>query len=238
MLCLFIISLVITAKLVYEDKKEEKRVESKFKEIKQSFIRSSTGDSGEVYIDEDIAYLETLKAQNSDVVGYLNIPDTDIAYPVMQSVYEPDFYLSHDINKQYSFYGTPYLSAYCKLNKADNLIIYGHNINYGKMFGALLQYKDKKFYKTHSEIRFTTNKTDRYKIFAVFSVDINEFNYWKFVMAKDESHYKDFIKKAKGYSGYDTGVTPSYNDELITLSTCDNSRGDNYRFVVMSMKIE
>ena len=55
----------------------------------------------------------------------------------MQTKDNPDYYLNHDFNKNYSFYGTPYLSAYCDINKSDNLIIYGHNINGGKMFGAL-----------------------------------------------------------------------------------------------------
>lgn len=61
-------------------------------------------------------------------------------------------------NKNYSFYGTPYLSAYCDLKESDNLIIYGHNINGGKMFGALEQYKDKVFFDRHNNIYFTTDR--------------------------------------------------------------------------------
>ncbi|MCR5836376.1 MAG: class B sortase [Lachnospiraceae bacterium] len=236
LLVLFVANLVLVTKLVYEDEQTQRRVEKKFDDIRQSFVGDITGAPDEVYIDGSVTVIKDLRAQNSDVIGYMSIPNSTIAYPVMQSPDEPDFYLNHDINKEYSFYGTPYLSAYCTLQESDNLIIYGHNINGGRMFGQLLQYKNKEFFENHKEIEFVTSKKDIYRIFAVFSVSINDFEYWKFVMAKNEGEYKEFISKATGHSCFNTGVTPSYGDKLITLSTCDNARGNNYRFVVMGVK--
>lgn len=181
--------------------------------------------------------VDKLRKRNQDVIGYLEIPDTTISYPVMQSKDNPDFYLNHDIDKNYSFYGTPYLSAYCDLEKSDNLIIYGHNINGGKMFGALIQLRDENFYKKHKNILFTTKDKKKYKIFSVISVNKNDFPYWKFVMAQDESDYDTFINKAKQYSIYDIDITPKYGEKIRTLSTCDNSRGDDYRFVVFAVEL-
>lgn len=181
--------------------------------------------------------VDKLRKRNQDVIGYLEIPDTTISYPVMQSKDNPDFYLNHDIDKNYSFYGTPYLSAYCDLEKSDNLIIYGHNINGGKMFGALTQYRDENFYKKHKNILFTTKDKKKYKIFSVISVNKNDFPYWKCVMAQDESDYDTFINKAKQYSIYDIDITPKYGEKILTLSTCDNSRGDDYRFVVFAVEL-
>lgn len=207
----------MAAKLLKEDYVEERT----FKNIQKVVEKAD---------DEDI--LSKLKKRNSDVVGYLEIPDTTISYPVMQTKDNPDFYLNHDIDKNYSFYGTPYLSAYCDLRKSDNLIIYGHNINGGRMFGALTQYRDEGFYQKHKNIYFTTKEKSRYEIFAVISVNKYSFPYWKFVMAQDETDYDEFINRVKQYSLYNTGITPRYGDKLITLSTCDNSRGYDYRFVV------
>lgn len=181
--------------------------------------------------------VDKLRKRNQDVIGYLEIPDTTISYPVMQSKDNPDFYLNHDIDKNYSFYGTPYLSAYCDLEKSDNLIIYGHNINGGKMFGVLIQLRDENFYKKHKNILFTTKDKKKYKIFSVISVNKNDFPYWKFVMAQDESDYDTFINKAKQYSIYDIDITPKYGEKILTLSTCDNSRGDDYRFVVFAVEL-
>ena len=193
--------------------------------------------SKEVESVEESNIVDNLKIKNEDVVGYLEIPDTTISYPLMQTKDEPDFYLNHGINKEYSFYGTPYLSAYCDLNKSDNLIIYGHNINGGRMFGALMQYKDEEFYQKHKYIYLTTDKEVKYEIFAVMSVDINEFPFYKFVMAKDKDDFNKYIDKVMKNSLYETDAELDYGNKLLTLSTCDNSRGDNYRFVVMAGKI-
>lgn len=211
----------MAVKLLQEDYTEEKT----FRHIQKVVEKAD---------DEDI--LSKLKKRNSDVIGYLEIPDTTISYPVMQTKDNPDFYLNHDIDKNYSFYGTPYLSAYCDLEKSDNLIIYGHNINGGRMFGALTKYRDESFYQKHKNIYFTTEDKSKYEIFAVISVNKYSFPYWKFVMAQDEKDYDGFVNKVKQYSLYDTGITPKYGDRLITLSTCDNSRGNDYRFVVFGIK--
>lgn len=210
----------MAVKLLQEDYTEEKT----FRDIQKVVEKAD---------DEDI--LSKLRKRNSDVVGYLEIPDTTISYPVMQTKDNPDFYLTHDMDKNYSFYGTPYLSSYCDLEKSDNLIIYGHNINGGRMFGALTQYRDENFYQKHKNIYFTTKEKSRYEIYAVISVNKYSFPYWQFVMAQDENDYDEFVNKVNQYSLFDTGITPKYGEKLITLSTCDNSRGNDYRFVVVGI---
>ena len=56
-------------------------------------------------------------------------------------------------------------------------------------------------------------------------------------MSQDEENYDEFIDKVRQYSIYDTGITPKYGNKLITLSTCDNSRGNDYRFVVFAVEL-
>ncbi len=53
--------------------------------------------------------LAELFGQNGDLVGWISIADTNINYPVMQSVNEPNFYLKHGFDKEYSEYGCPYV---------------------------------------------------------------------------------------------------------------------------------
>lgn len=218
--------LVISAGMAVNQLKEDYAEEKQFVDIQN-----------EAQTMNDNNIVDKLRKRNQDVIGYLEIPDTTISYPVMQKKENPDFYLNHDIDKNYSFYGTPYLSAYCDLEKSDNLIIYGHNINGEKMFGALTQYRDENFYKKHKDILFTTKDKKKYKIFSVISVNKNDFPYWKFVMAQDESDYDTFINKVRQYSIYDIDITPKYGEKILTLSTCDNSRGDDYRFVVFAVEL-
>ena len=218
---------VIAAVPFLKEKKAEKKSETGFKEIKES-VTDKEGKTINV---------EKLKGENKDCIGYLEVPETSISYPIMQTRDTPDFYLKHDVNRNYSFYGTPYLSAYCDLKKSDNLIIYGHNINGGKMFGALEQYREKKFFVRHKKIYFTTDQKREYEVFAVMSVNIKEFEYWKFVMARDEKDYDEFVEKVLEHSMWNTGEKLQYGKQMLMLSTCDNGKGDDWRIVVVGKEI-
>ena len=82
---------------------------------------------------------KALYEQNNDFVGWISIEDTNISYPVMQSMDEPDFYLKHGFDKAYSNYGVPYLDEACATGLSNNLVIYGHNMKNGTMFHDLLK---------------------------------------------------------------------------------------------------
>ncbi len=227
-LILLLVGMAVIAAVPFlKEKEAEKKSENGFKEIQESVTEKK----------DMTINVEKLKGENKDYIGYLEVPGTSISYPIMQTRDNPDFYLKHDFNKNYSFYGTPYLSAYCDINKSDNLIIYGHNINGGKMFGALEQYMDKDFFNKHRKIYFTTDRRRKYEVFAVMSVNIREFEYWKFVMAKDEKYYDKFVEKVLEHSLWSAGEKPKYGEQMLMLSTCDNGKGDDWRIVVAGKEI-
>lgn len=107
----------------------------------------------------ELAAFEKYRAvqeQNSDFVGWLSIPGTNIDYPVMQTVNEPNFYLKRGFDKQYSDYGVPYVQENCDLALSDNCVIYGHHMNNGTMFADLCKYESEGFYQEHKTIHFDT----------------------------------------------------------------------------------
>ena len=187
--------------------------------------------------------LAGLYQQNSDLVGWISIADTNINYPVMQSVNEPNFYLKHGFDKEYSEYGCPYVQEDCDVQKpSDNLVIYGHHMKNGSMFAHLDKFKSESFWSEHKTIAFNT-LTDRqeYEIVAVFRTVVytdspDAFKYYRFVDAGNANEFDSFIAKCKELSFYDTGVTAAYGDKLITLSTCEYSR-NNSRLVVVAKRI-
>ena len=165
-LILLLVGMAVIAAVPFlKEKRAKRKYENDFKKIWESVTEKKSDVNG-------------LVKKNKGCIGYVEIPGTTINYPVMQTKDNPDFYLNHDFNRNYSFYGTPYLSAYCDVKKSDSLIIYGHNINGGKMFGALEQYKNKEFFYKHKKIYFTTDKKREYEVFAVMSVNVYEFQYW------------------------------------------------------------
>lgn len=92
--------------------------------------------------------------QNNDMAGWITIEGTPINYPVMFTPEQPDFYLKHGFDKEYSAYGVPFIGENCTLlPRSDNLIIYGHHMKNGTMFAALTDYKDEDFYEKHKLIR-------------------------------------------------------------------------------------
>lgn len=181
--------------------------------------------------------------QNSDMVGWIQVADTNINYPVMHTPDNPDFYLKHGFDKEYTNYGCPYVQENCDVQKpSDNVIIYGHHMNNGSMFADLEKFKSEDFWKEHKIISFNT-LTDKYEyeIIAVFKTVVysdspDSFKYYHFVNAETPENFSAFIDKCKELSLYDTGVSAEYGDKLLTLSTCEYSR-TNGRLVVVAKRV-
>lgn len=194
---------------------------------------------------ERMIQLEQLKVENSDIVGWLEIPNTDISYPVLQGV-DNDFYMTHNYKKEYSPEGSLFLDKDYDWNiPSSNLLIYGHN-NRGTnaMFCGLLNFKDVNFYNSHKTIRFTTIDEDcEYEILSTFLSRVyyksekNVFRYYYFINANNKQEFDEFVANCKKASIYDTGVTAEYGDQLITLSTCDFYTQDG-RLAVVARKVK
>ena len=182
-----------------------------------------------------------LYEQNSDMVGWIQIPDTKINYPVMQTPNTPDYYLKHNFRKEYSSHGAIYVKEDCNVNlPSDNLIIYGHHMQDASMFYELDKYKNQSYWENHQTFSFDTlTEHHTYEIFAVFktTATVGEgFGYHKFVDAADQAEFDEFVGAIKDMAFYETGITPEYGDKLVCLSTCEYTQV-NGRFVVVARRI-
>lgn len=192
---------------------------------------------------ERMLQVEELKKQNSDIVGWLEIDGTNINYPVLQGS-DNDYYLTHNYKNEEVAGGSIFLDKdYSFIRPSDNLLIYGHRHKKGLMFEDLIKYKDETFYKEHPTIRFTSLLNDsEYEIIAAFYSRVyyqNEtdvFRYYYFVNADTEEDYNNYVDNCIKSSIYNTGKTAHYEEQLLTLSTCDYSQ-DNGRFVVVAKQI-
>lgn len=188
-----------------------------------------------------LLHYRELAGQNSDMMGWLSIEGTGINYPVMHTPDSPDFYLSRNFEKESSNYGVPYLAEDCDPSgNGDNLIIYGHHIKGGRMFGALMDYTKKEFFESHKIIRFDTlEELAEYEIIAVFKTTVYNdtgFPYYLFTSANKEEEFTTYVETCRELSLYDTGETAVYGDRLLTLSTCEYSAA-NGRLVVVAKKV-
>ncbi len=186
---------------------------------------------------------ETLYNKNRRLIGWLKIEDTNIDYPVLQTT-DNIYYLDHNFEQEYDKNGSLFLDAACDIvHRNTNLIIYGHHMRSGKMFGNLNKYSSESYYKEHPYIQFDTiYEKGTYQVMYVFRSKIyNEdeivFKYYQFFDAVSEKEFDSNMQEMAAISLYDTGVRAGFGDELLTLSTCDNSEADG-RFVVVAKRIE
>ena len=186
---------------------------------------------------------KTLYEKNKKLIGWLKIDDTIIDYPVMQTG-DNSYYLEHNFNQEYDKNGSLFLDYNCSIYpRSTNLIIYGHHMKSGQMFGQLQKYAKQSYGEKHSIITFDSiYEKATYQVMYVFRSQVyNEddlvFKYYQFIDANSEKEFDSYMSEMAKMSLYDTGVTASYGDSLLTLSTCDNSQTDG-RFVVVAKRIK
>lgn len=187
--------------------------------------------SGERPYDGPLAGLDLspLRAVNEDVVGWLEIPDTPVSYPLVQGT-DDQFYLTHNWKKEPSGMGSVFLE---QTNSRDltgfHLIIYAHRIRDGTMFGSLLDYKDPDYWQEHPSVYLADGKgVRRYDIFAAHEAGLKDMVYR---LDLEDGLEEGFIQYCLDSSVIHTGIVPEARDQILTLSTC-TARGGRTRWVV------
>lgn len=179
--------------------------------------------------------LSGLFSQNGDCIGWLCIPDTAVNYPVMHTPDNPQKYLRRSFYGEYSLSGVPFLDWRCDL-QSDHLIVYGHNMKNGTMFSSLRNYTDPAFCAEHPVIEFqTADGVEQYTVFAVAAVQKTD-TWYSFIHAADSTDFTEQAAEIMQKSLYNTGVTPVFGQQIITLSTCYGS-GKNGRLIVAAVKM-
>ena len=175
--------------------------------------------------------VSTLSKKNNECIGWLTVNDTGISYPVMQSATDHQKYLSRDFNGNYSLSGTPFLDYRCSL-KSANMIIYGHHMNDGGMFGALTNYTRKSYRDSNPTITFEIKDgVKKYTVFSVMKTTVDD-DWYKFVSAESAEKFCKRVAYANEHSIYNTGIKPSMSHKLLTLSTCTNESEDERLIVI------
>ncbi len=241
---LFIISIILLISYIIYNKRDyhqplitDNKVDKIIDNVKELDLKETVDTSNK------LIEINNLYKENNDLVGWLSIDGTATSYPVMHTDNE-DFYLYKDFYKNYYKAGSLYIDKNNKVNPRDiNLIIHGHNMKNGTMFGLLPRYKKESYYKEHSKFTFyTLDEKQEYQIIAVFLSKIytvidDEYKYYKFYNAKNEEEYNEYIDFIKENSLYKIDESASYPDELITLSTCDYTQ-TNGRLVIVGKRIK
>jgi sortase B len=268
--CIFLLAITAFALCLFyinEYVVDNQESENLYTEIAQNYgkieIAPVVDDNTSVYVPkpEDPAWKQPLielnvtagmVETNPDYIGFLQIEDTKIQYPVVQRKGEDGnkYYLSHAFDGSYSKAGTLFLDYredfdVCVDNfrvkkNSENLVIYGHEMKDGQLFGSLKQYKDNYgWYGKHPVITLDSRYNRyKYKIFAVCIVDADRsrgdvFNYNNIHSFADEKAFYEYVNGCKRRSYILNDVDVKYGDQLLTLSTC-NQMFDDARLIVVA----
>lgn len=181
---------------------------------------------------------------NKDMAAWLQIPGTNVDYPVMWTPEDETYYLYRAFDGSENKNGCLLLDdESCVDPLTTNLIIHGHNMKSGAMFGNLTDYENKDFYENHKNIILYTEECQRnYEVIAVFRSQVYRktdqvFKFYKFFQADTQEEFDDFYNNIKQLSQYDTGVTAEFGDHFLTLSTCVY-HVEQGRFVVVAKEVE
>lgn len=241
----------------YEEALEATRIEAENIESENSLSDaiaaqdSPSSNEEDISIEEDIPEVQAVPnpyaesfLTNEDMAGWLVVPGTVIDYPIMWTPGDENYYLYRDFNKKDNNNGCLILDTDSSLNPlTTNLIIHGHNMKSGAMFGNLTDYESKEYYQEHKQIILYTEECQRnYEVIAVFRSQVYKksddvFKFYKFFEATTEEEFNDFYENIMELSLYDTGVSAEFGDNFITLSTCVY-HVTNGRFVVVAKEVE
>lgn len=199
--------------------------------------------SGNPVVRVENPYRDSFLA-NEDMAAWIRIPDTKIDYPVMWTPRDENYYLYKDFEGKKDQNGCLILDTDSSLDPlSTNLIIHGHNMRSGAMFGDLTDYEDEDYCASHREITLYTQECQRnYEVIAVFRSQVYKktdsvFKFYKFFQADTQEEFDDFYQNIKELSLYDTGVTAEFGDHFLTLSTCVY-HVEQGRFVVVAKEVE
>ncbi len=208
---------------------EEKNAGKEYEKLQQEVVKEEPKPVEEpepepestVEIPIDFA---ALQQQNPDVYAWIQVPGTEVDYPILQSSNDNTYYLNHTIDGEEKKEGAIFTENYnTKTFEDPNTVIYGHDMKNGSMFQSIHKYMDRSFFDNNRDIViYMPDQILRYKIFAAYLTDnkhlLMNYNFW----SKDEyQQYLNSIFSMRDMNAFiDTSTEVTNEDKIITLSTC------------------
>lgn len=162
-----------------------------------------------------------LKQKNSDTIGWINVNNTNINYPIVQTD-NNDYYLNHSFDKSSNEAGWVFLDYRNNSNFSDkNTIIYAHSRLDKTMFGSLSKALNPNWHKNKDNHIIRISNEEENSLWQIFSVYVIETeSYYITTSFSDDTSYLEFLNTMKDRSKYNFNTSLSVEDRIITLSTC------------------
>ena len=182
---------------------------------------------------------DALYQQNNDLAGWLSFPETALDCPVMYTPEAPEKYLRMAFDGSYAISGSLFIGDGSSPD-GSNVIVYGHNMKNGTMFGGLTAYAQEDYAKAHPVFHLDTLTEEReYQVIAAFycAAEEGEAFPYQYVDLTQPEIFAQYLEKAGERSLWPMSFQPEFGTRLALLSTC-SYQGEDGRFVVLGAEIE
>ncbi len=176
---------------------------------------------------------KALKAENPDVVAWIDAPGPEISYPVVQGT-DNSYYLKRTFRGSYNFAGCIFMDSGSSLLKPDgNTVLYGHNMRNGSMFGRLRKYRDKSFYEEYPEFYLYLPDGEIYRCQITAGFDMGA-DAASLPLTFKEGEKASYLNQVSSLRWYNTGVSIGEEDLMVTLITCHPSGREDRRVAIQA----
>lgn len=168
---------------------------------------------------------DALKKTNPDVVAWIEIPGTQISYPVVKGK-DNNEYLHKTFSGEKNRSGCIFLDVKCNSDfSSDHNIIYGHHMRDGSMFAELVKFRKTSFVKKHHTIiLYLPEKTKKLQVVSAYAMQPEKIP----ITFADEKEKNDYIQKIKKRSDIKSG---NIKGNIYTFVTCSYETENNRTYV-------
>lgn len=192
-------------------------------------FKPSTGDS---------MSLAELVAINPDVIGWIEIDDTRIDQPLIQSKKDDLEYVNKSPLGEFSIGGSCFLSVQNNGDFSDPYnLTYGHHIENGGMYGDVSEFLDDSYFEKHQTGKlYTLDKEWTLEVFSIVKANPDNNMIFETYQYRDAGIGSlDTFLRENSTHYRDIGIQPT--DQIISLSTCYNS-DTNGRAILFARMIQ
>ena len=187
-----------------------------------------SADANHPFQNVDIA---ALREMNPDCIGWIEIPGTEISYPVVIGS-DNEYYVEYTFMKTQNKAGAIFADFRCSGDFSDfHTIVYGHNMRDGSMFAQLKDYCDAAFLQEYSVIYL--HRQGEVLVYRVLMARQTSYDDWIYTLtagADEESVLREELAKALKMTD---GLHES--GRFLTLSTCTGGIDRDARVIVSAV---
>ena len=184
-----------------------------------------------------VARIRNLRKKNKYIIGWITMDDLD--EPVMRR--DNDFYMNHDAAGRRNSNGAIFIDQGINLlSRPYTILLYGHNMKTGAMFGNLRRYEEFSYCYRHRKIQFDTlYEEGQYVIFAVSRINLttgtSKYVSLSDLQSADRKTRLSALNALMKCSMHEVMADVNEEDQLLLLVTCVGD--DDERLIVAARRI-